>query len=71
MKRFAEWLDAYAYARRESDAVKRPMLIRKVREFGSDGYNLSFAAPARVGPVGPTNVEPGEVVWPAQGQHTR
>jgi len=44
MQRFTEWKDAHTAAQSLANQCQLDVAIRKVKEFGKLGYNVSFAS---------------------------
>jgi hypothetical protein len=44
MKRFTDYLEAARYARETATKANLDVAIRKTREFGQIGFNVSFAS---------------------------
>lgn len=44
MTRYGQWKDAHEAAQRWADESGLDVAIRRVREFGRDGFNVSFAS---------------------------
>jgi len=44
MKRFIEWKDAHTHAQKLANDTKLDVAIRRTREYGRDGFNVSFAS---------------------------
>ncbi len=55
MERFTDYHKAYNSAVRRARRIASPMCIRRTREFGRDGFNVSCWSP----------FEPGEVIRPS------
>ena len=43
-ERFTEWKDAHAAAQRQANQSNMDVAIRKTKEYGKTGYNVSYAS---------------------------
>jgi hypothetical protein len=43
-RRFIDWKDAHTHAQTVANLTRNNVAIRKVKEFGKTGFNVSFAS---------------------------